>query len=71
MRDRRSAGIIEKANLPDDILAKANEELDRLKKTPIRSPEFSVNTNYIEWLVQVPWRQSTQDNYDINHVNKF
>ena len=62
--------IIEKANLPDDILAKANEELDRLKKTPIRSPEFSVNRNYIEWLVQVPWRQSTQDNYDINHVNK-
>jgi len=62
--------IIEKANLPDDILAKANEELERLKKTPIRSPEFSVNRNYIEWLVQVPWRQSTQDNYDINHVNK-
>ena len=62
--------MIEKANLPDDILAKANEELDRLKKTPIRSPEFSVNRNYIEWLVQVPWRQSTQDNYDINHVKK-
>lgn len=63
--------MIEKANLPDDILAKANEELERLKKTPIRSPEFSVNRNYIEWLVQVPWRQSTQDNYDINHVKKI
>jgi len=63
--------MIEKANLPDDILTKANEELDRLKKTPIRSPEFSVNRNYIEWLVQVPWRQATQDNYDINHVKKI
>lgn len=63
--------MIEKANLPDDILAKANEELDRLKKTPIRSPEFSVNRNYIEWLAQVPWRQATQDNYDINHVKKI
>ncbi len=63
--------MIEKANLPDDILVKANEELDRLKKTPIRSPEFSVNRNYIEWLAQVPWRQATQDNYDINHVKKI
>lgn len=63
--------MIEKAKLPEPILEKANEELDRLRKTPTMSPEFTVNRNYLEWIINVPWNETTTDNYDINHVKKI
>lgn len=63
--------LIDKANLPTEILEKANEELDRLRKTPTMSPEFTVNRNYLEWIASVPWNETTTDNYDINHVKKI
>lgn len=63
--------LIEKAKLPQNILEKANEELDKLRKTSMLSPEFTVNRNYIEWLANVPWSNFTNDNYDINYVKKI
>jgi ATP-dependent Lon protease len=59
---------IDKANMPEHALAKANEELDKLKKTPTISPEFSVNRTYIELLTQMPWSVKSQDNLNIKHV---
>jgi ATP-dependent Lon protease len=35
------------------------------------SPESSVISNYLEWLVDVPWSKRTKDNLDINHVKKI
>lgn len=59
---------IEKARMPKDIEEKAYEELDKLRKTPMMSPEFAVNRNYLEWLTAVPWSKRTRDKLDINHV---
>jgi ATP-dependent Lon protease len=63
--------MIQKANLPEQAKAKANEEFERLRKTPTLSPEFSVNRNYIEWLTQLPWVQTTEDIFDIKHVKQI
>ncbi len=63
--------MIEKAKLPEAIYERAKEELDRLRKTPTMSPEFTVNRNYLEWIANVPWNEITTDNYDINHVKKI
>lgn len=60
--------MIDKAELPLHAKEKADEELDRLKKTPSMSPEFSVSRNYLELLAQVPWNKKTDDVFDINHV---
>ncbi len=62
---------IEDAKMPQDIHDKAMEELLKLRKTPPASPEFSVNRNYIDWLLAVPWNIRTEDNLDINHVQKI
>lgn len=59
---------IEKARMPKDVEEKAYEELDKLRKTPMMSPEFAVNRNYLEWLTAVPWSKRTRDKLDINHV---
>jgi ATP-dependent Lon protease len=62
---------LEKAKMPDHVKEKANEEFERLKKTPTMSPEFSVNRNYLELLSQMPWVEATNDDLDIEHVKQI
>ncbi|WP_280769816.1 endopeptidase La [Salipaludibacillus daqingensis] len=57
---------IEKANMPEPIEEKAYKELKRYEKMPSSSAESSVIRNYIEWLVQIPWKNETTDLLDIH-----
>ncbi|TAK64411.1 MAG: endopeptidase La [Bacteroidetes bacterium] len=62
---------IDEANMPKEVQDKALEELAKLRKTPPASPEFSVNRNYIDWLLAMPWNLRTDDNLDIKHVQSI
>ncbi|MCX8056207.1 MAG: endopeptidase La [Ignavibacteria bacterium] len=62
---------IKKARMPKDVEEKALEELNRLKKTPPMSPEATVIRNYLDWLIDVPWKKRTKDNLDLEHVRKI
>ena len=46
-------------------------ELDRLQHTPPSSTEYTVARSYIEWLVELPWKKSTQDKLDLNEAAKI
>lgn len=59
---------IENANMPEEIKTKAYDDLDKLRKTPTLSPEFSVNRTYLELLCSVPWDKKSQDNFNIKNV---
>lgn len=59
-------GKIEKSGMPKPVMDKTMEEFSKLRKTPQMSPEFSVLRNYLDWLVSVPWTESTEDNFDLN-----
>ena len=58
-----------KAKMPKAAIEKANEELNKLKKTPPNSPESTVLRNYLDWLTDVPWAYKTKDNLEIKNVN--
>ncbi|MEN3026503.1 MAG: endopeptidase La [Chlorobiota bacterium] len=62
---------IEQAGMPEHVRAKAEEEFERLRKTPPISPEFTVIRTYLEWLTSLPWSQRTEDNLDIEHVRRI
>jgi ATP-dependent Lon protease len=62
---------IEAVGLPEQAKAKADEELNKLKKIPTMSPEYTVSRNYLDWLVSIPWVERTEDNLNINHVKKI
>ena len=47
---------IKKAGMPQDIEKKAMSELNKLKMMAPISAEATVVRNYIDWLVNVPWR---------------
>ncbi|MEO5928661.1 MAG: endopeptidase La, partial [Candidatus Kapaibacterium sp.] len=59
---------IKTAGMPEEVRVRAFEELEKLRKTPVMSPEFAVNRNYLEWLTAVPWSAETDDHLDIHHV---
>jgi ATP-dependent Lon protease len=59
---------IKNCSMPNEIQARALKELARLHSLPPMSPEQSVLTNYLDWLVAVPWREQTTDQLDLSVV---
>ena len=62
---------IDKAKMPKSVHEKAEEEYNKLKKTPPSSPESTVIRNYLDWLCDVPWYKKTKDILDIKNVRKI
>ncbi len=56
---------IKAAKMPDDSEKVAMKELDRLSRIPTQSPEYNVSRTYIEWLVDLPWSDKTEDQIDL------
>ena len=50
---------------PADVAAKARKEIDRLERTPVQSAELAVIRSYIDWLLALPWSESSKDVFDI------
>ncbi|BCM92400.1 Lon protease 2 [Abditibacteriota bacterium] len=59
---------VEAANMPEAPLKAATRELERLRRIPSASPEYSVARNYLDYLLAVPWSKSTPDNLDIRNA---
>jgi len=65
LRDR-----IAEMEMPDGVRARANKELDRLASTPPMSPETGMIRTYLDWLIELPWSETTEDNLDVKHVEE-
>jgi ATP-dependent Lon protease len=59
---------IEEARLPEHAQRAAERELSRLEKLPPAAAEHGVIRTYLEWLVELPWSEQTEDNLDIAHA---
>jgi ATP-dependent Lon protease len=61
---------IKAKNLPEDAVKEAERELDRLSKMHPSSAEYTVSSTYLDWLTELPWSESTEDNLDIKKARK-
>jgi ATP-dependent Lon protease len=60
----------EQKKLPDLVRAKVNKELARLGGMPPMSPEISVVRTYLDWILELPWVEKSDDNLDVRHAAK-
>jgi ATP-dependent Lon protease len=61
---------IAEAEMPEEVRLRAEKELGRLASMPSIAPESSVIRTYIDWLIDLPWVQRTEDNLDIAHATQ-
>jgi ATP-dependent Lon protease len=58
----------EKANLPEEAKKDFERELARLERLPAGAPDYHVTRTYLEFVLDLPWNATTEDNLDIAHA---
>ncbi|WP_296404719.1 endopeptidase La [Psychrobacter sp.] len=51
---------LKESDLPEDVRKKAEQEFKKLKMMPPASSESSVVRNYIEWILDTPWKKTSK-----------
>ncbi len=59
-----------KTPLNDEARQKCEKEIDRLSQMPPGIPEINVSRTYIEWILDLPWGKTTQDQLDLKRARK-
>ena len=56
---------------PEDIAKTFNKELDKLDMFNQQSPEYSVQLNYLQQMIALPWNVYTTDNLDLKRAKRI
>lgn len=59
------------AKMPPEVQKVTEKELDRLSKMSTMSAEYTVARTYLDWLVELPWSYSTDDNLNIMDARRI
>ncbi len=58
------------AEVPEEVRKAALKQLSRLSSMQSQSSEYQVARSYVEWIVDLPWSQSSQDNLEVSEVKR-
>lgn len=61
---------VESLTLPEEVQVRALKEVDRLAQMPPMSPEVGIIRTYVEWILELPWSEATEDNLNVKHAAK-
>jgi ATP-dependent Lon protease len=59
---------LEGVSLPEEVKLRAIKEIDRMGQMPPMSPEVGIIRTYVDWILDLPWTESTEDNLDVRHA---
>jgi ATP-dependent Lon protease len=62
---------VEEKDLPEEVLKEAERELTRLERINPASPEYTVSRTYLDWIIALPWNDSTTDNLDLDEARRI
>jgi ATP-dependent Lon protease len=58
------------ADLPAEVRKEAERELARLERLPSASPDYQVTRTYLEFILELPWREGTEDVIDLDRAQR-
>jgi ATP-dependent Lon protease len=61
---------IAEAEMPENVLEQAEQELSRLDRMGDQSPEASVIRNYLDWLLAIPWSKRSEERLDPKYTRE-
>ena len=56
--------------MPEEAEREAQRELSRMEKMPPQAAEYSVIKTYLDWLTDMPWQVTTEDQLEIVHARE-
>ncbi len=59
---------IESLNADDGIKSKLKKDLDRYNRMNESAPESAIIRNYLDWALELPWNNTTEDSSDMSAV---
>jgi ATP-dependent Lon protease len=59
------------AGMPQETEDKLMREIDRYSRMAPISPEATVSRTYIEWLTELPWKKSSEDQLNLKNSRKI
>ncbi|WP_297057299.1 endopeptidase La [Thermosulfurimonas sp.] len=62
---------LEKKALPEMVRREAERELQKLSRTHPASAEYTVIRNYLDWILELPWLESTHDHLDLKEAERI
>jgi ATP-dependent Lon protease len=62
---------IDAKKLPEEAHAQALKEIERLNQMPALAPEVGIIRTYLDWIIDLPWSETTEDNLDVSHAAKI
>jgi ATP-dependent Lon protease len=62
---------LEAADLPEEVRKEAERELKRMEKLPSAAPDYHVIRTYLEYVLELPWKKSTEDKLDLTEARRI
>ncbi|MDQ2711239.1 MAG: endopeptidase La [Acidobacteriota bacterium] len=57
-----------KTELPEEAKKEVERELGRLERLPAGAPDYQMTRTYLEFVLDLPWNVTSEDNLDIPHA---
>ena len=59
------------ADLPEHVAKEAERELKRMEQLPQSAPDFHVIRTYLEYVLELPWKKSSEEKLDLKEARKI
>ena len=63
------AAAVVSASLPEHARERVERELNRLEKLNPVAPEAAVIRTYLDWILELPWTECSEDNLEVEHAS--
>ena len=62
---------VEEKGMPEEAEKKCLKELSRMSRMQSSSPEYNVLRLYLDWMLDIPWSEQTEDTHDLKDAVKI